>query len=68
MSNDSVYRISSKGQANLYNNNGEKISHIELGKGDFLELYGLVSVDPPETADGFGAASCIDYYIKTLRQ
>lgn len=64
--NNSTFRITSQEHANLYNNNGGKMGYIDLSKGDFLELYGLVSIDPIEgTVAGL---YCIDYYIKSLRQ
>lgn len=81
--NKSRFRITARNHANLYNNNGEKINYIDMEKGDFLELYGMVNSEPSldgEEADFFvpgnqmtggghtGMKNCIDYYIKTLRQ
>lgn len=64
--NRSTFRITPKEYANLYDNNGNKMQHIDIARGDFLELYGLVSFDDSQTSDGLRPA-CIDYYIKTWR-
>lgn len=64
--NDSRFLITAKEHANLYDNNGNKMQNIEMAKGDYLELYGLVSIEKSEVPSAI-ATSCIDYYIKTWR-
>jgi hypothetical protein len=64
--NDSRFLITAKEHANLYDNNGNKMQNIEMAKGDYLELYGLVSIEKSEIPSAI-ATSCIDYYIKTWR-
>lgn len=60
--NNSTFRITSKTNAQIYDNNGNATSYIDLAKGDVLELVGNIISGVLGSSD-----PRIDYYIKTLR-
>lgn len=60
--NNSTFRITSKANAQIYDNNGNATSYIDLAKGDVLELVGNIISGVLGSSD-----PRIDYYVKTLR-
>ena len=58
--NVATYRITPRSGCYMYNNSGSKISYIDLSKGDFVSLMGLVQCT--------NKVYRIDWYIHSLSQ
>lgn len=57
--NNAKYRVTPRSGCTLYNENGASTSYIEMTKGDFLTLFGLVQTN------NNGSRSYIDWYIQS---
>lgn len=64
--NRATFRIQSKTYAQIFDNNANKLSYIDITRGDVLELYGLTRLYDGDVLGSnikFGA----DYFIKSWR-
>lgn len=71
MSNDALFNITSKTNAQIYDNGFNALSSITLGKGDILELYGITTIESitgTSEEGNYTVTYGVDYYIKSRIQ